>query len=185
MRWFPKVAPLVLLATGLAACGMQDAPQTERRMVDEQLLSALGLAQSYQHQADELAAIGDRQEAMSKVRLVLEIPFPEGAREGEDVRLDAWGRIAELQLAEGDEEAAEEAVRRGLAASTRTSYFGARLHAVRGRILRARAERLREEGREEESRQVSRQAIAAFERSIAINRQVLGMDGGGNDGGSE
>lgn len=181
-----KSLPLLLLVITYAACAAQDDPSAEARLVDEQLLAALGLAQSYQHQADELEALGERREALTKVRLIQEIPFPDGAPEGEDVRLDAWGRIAELQLATGDLEAADDAIRRGLAESSRASFFKARLHAVRGRILRARAERSREEGRAEEGRQISREAIDAFEQSIAINRQVLGMVNGSDvDGGSE
>jgi tetratricopeptide (TPR) repeat protein len=168
-------AALVGLVAGLTACA---DVRVDRRVVDEQLLAALGLAQSYQHEADELEAAGDRAQALARVRQVLEIPFPEGAPESEDVRLDAWGRAAELQLADGDHDGAEETVRRGLAEATRTSYFKARLHAVRGRILRARAELLRAAGRDEEGRQVGREAIEAFEQSIAINREVLGMDQG-------
>lgn len=186
MSFSGRVVPLFLLAVTLSACAAQDGPTDEPRLVDERLLAALGLAQGYQHQADELEALGEREEALTKVRLVLEIPFPQGAPEGEDVRLDAWGRIAELQIALNDLEAAGETVGRGLRESSRISYFQARLHAVRGRILRARAERLREEGRDDEGRQLSREAIGAFERSIAINRQVLGMASDTDaDGGSE
>jgi len=165
------VAPVV--AAALAAC----AAEEPARAVDERLLAALGLAQGYQHQADELAELGQRQEAIERVQKVLEIPFPRGAPEGEDVRLDAWGRLAELRLDEGDEPGAEAAIERGLGEARRVSYFKARLHAVRGRVLRARAARLREAGQDAESREASREAIQAFEQSIEINRQVLGLDG--------
>jgi len=160
---------MVLALTG---CAAQEAPPR----VDDQLLAALGLAQSYQHQADELIELGQRDAAIAKVRQVLEIPFPRGAPEREDVRLDAYGRLAELDLDGGDEAEAMRWIETGLSESTRTSYFKARLFAVRGRVLRARAASLRAEGRDEESRDVSRQAIEAFEQSIDINRQVLGMD---------
>lgn len=164
---------LTLLGT---SCAMR-----ESQTVDERLLAALGLAQSYQHQADELAEQGETEAALAKVRLVLEIDFPD-VSEREDVRLDAYGRIAELQLEAGDGRAAEATLERGMEESTRTSYFKARLFSVQGRILRARAAELREAGQEAESRAVSREAISAFERSIAINKQVLGMRDDRGDG---
>jgi hypothetical protein len=176
VRWPTALAAALLLA----GCAAEEPP----RVVDERLLAALGLAQGYQHQADELAELGQRREAIARVEQVLEIPFPAGTPEGEDVRLDAWGRIAELRLEDGDEPGAEAAVDRGLGEAHRASYFKARLLAVRGRVLQARAARLRDAGQAEESRQASRDAIGAFEASIEINRQVLGMDrdAGGPEG---
>ena len=106
---------------------------------------------------------------------MLEIPFPADAPEREDVRLDAHGRIAELELARGDEGSAERAVTRGLSEVTRTSYFEARLYAVRGKIHQARARRLRASGDAERARAESHRAIQAFERSIEINERVLGL----------
>jgi hypothetical protein len=166
------VAGLVAVAA-LAGCAAEEPP----RAVDERLLAALGLAQGYQHQADELAELGDRDQAIARVQKVLEIPFPQGSPEGEDVRLDAWGRLAELRLDGGDEPGAEAAVESGLGEAHRVSYFKARLFAVRGRVLQARAARLREAGEAEASRQASRDAIAAFEQSIELNREVLGLEG--------
>lgn len=143
--------------------------------IDEKLLSALGLAQSYQYQADELVELDKRPEAIEKVLLVLDIPFPPQAPEREDIRLDAFGRLAELSLDEGNEEGASSFLSKGLSESSRQSYFKARLYAVRGKILRAKAKRLRDEGSVEDSRQASRDAIEAFEKSIDINKQVLGL----------
>lgn len=166
------LAAVLAAGAALAGCAAEEQP----RAVDEQLLAALGLAQGYQHQADELAELGRRDEALARVQQVLEIPFPRGAPEGEDVRLDAWGRLGELRLDGGDEAGAEAAVAQGLGEAHRASYFKARLFAVRGRVLQARAARLREAGDVEASRQASRDAIAAFEQSIEINREVLGLD---------
>ena len=174
-----RAATLAIIVAfgGLTACARQEAPEEEPRrpVVDQRLLAALGLAQSYQHQADELEALGNRPGAIAKVRQVLEIPFPEGAPEAEDLRLDARGRVAELELEAGDLDAADESLALGLAEATRVSYFKARLFAVRGRVLQARAARLREAGNEDQARLVSQQAIGAFEQSIALNRRVLGL----------
>jgi tetratricopeptide (TPR) repeat protein len=171
------------VALALAACANQERPEPERTQVDQQLLAALGMAQSYQHQADELEVMGDREAALTKVRLVLEIPFPEGTPEREDLRLDAWGRLAELHLAGDALDDAETAIGQGLAEASRASYFQARLFAIRGRVFRTRAASLREAGNEEASREMSRRAIETFEQSIAINRQVLGLaDAGAEQG---
>lgn len=178
----PRSPIVLLLALILTACPQGERERPERRPVDQRLLAALGLAQSYQHQADELEALGQREAALAKVRQVLEIPFPSGAPEGEDLRLDAWGRIAELRLAGGDLDGADQALTRGLAEASRTSYFKARLHAVRGQVLQARAAQLREAGRDDEAREISRRAIEALEQSIAINRQVLGLADAGAPG---
>lgn len=172
----------------IAGCAAEEPAQQRPPQIDEQLLAALGLAQSYQHQADELAELGELDEAIGRVRRVLTIGFPEAAPEAEDVRLDAWGRIAELQLEAGELDAADRSVNRGLAEATRVSYFKARLFNVKGRVLRQRARELRQAGEVEASRQASRAAIAAFEQSIALNQQVLGLDdhddaGAASDGG--
>jgi hypothetical protein len=145
------------------------------------LLAALGTAQALQHEADEREARGEITEAIATVERVLEVPFPAAAPEREDVRLDAWGRIAELDLARADDVQAEEAARTGLAEATRDSYFRARLHVVMGRIHQARAERLRAAGDADGARAESESALSELESSIDINAAVLGIDRGGAD----
>jgi hypothetical protein len=53
------------------------------------------------------------------------------------------------------------------------SYFEARLHLVRGRVLEARAAVHREAGHESEAQAALRAALEAHERSIAINEGLL------------
>ena len=167
--------PLVIVL--LAACGGGSGSTSDQR-----LLAAIGTAQARMHEADELEARGDREAAIARARDVLDVPFPHGAPEREDVRLDAWGRIGELELGRGDDAAAERAVTEGLREVTRASYFGARLHVVRGRLHRERAARARASGDEGTARRESEAAIEALEQSIAINAEVLGLEsdqGGG------
>jgi len=149
------------------------------RAPDQALLSAIGTAEALQHQADELEARGDRAAAIERARAALDVPFPAGAPERQDVRLDAWGRIAELELGRGEDAAAEEAVRAGLGEASRRSYFEARLFVVLGRIHRARATAARAAHDEDAARRESDAALEALERSIAINAEVLGIDPGG------
>lgn len=162
--------------TAISACAQagDDTLRESRRAIDTRLLAALGIAQGLQHEADLLEARADSAGARAKIDEVLAIEFP-SVPEREDVRLDAYGRLAELYLVERDDVAAELEVAHGLAESTRTSYFRARLYLVSGRVHEARAASARTEGSEERARDEGRQAIEAYDRGIAINREVLGM----------
>ena len=53
------------------------------------------------------------------------------------------------------------------------SYFEARLHLVRGRVLEARAASLREAGDRSRAEEMLRAALAEHERSIEINEALL------------
>lgn len=171
-----RLAMLLALAL-LAACG-----GGSRSTSDQRLLAAIGTAQARMHEADELEARGDRAAAIARAREVLDVPFPHGAPEREDVRLDAWGRIGELELGRDDDVAAERAVSEGLREVTRASYFAARLYVVQGRIHRERAARARESADQETARRESETAIEALERSIEINAEVLGLQDDGSGG---
>jgi hypothetical protein len=168
---------LALLACGacFGACAQASGDGSEaRRAIDTRLLAALGIAQGLQHEADVLEARGEHAAAREKIDAVLAIDFPR-VPEREDVRLDALGRLAELHLAAHDDASAEREVARGLAESTRDSYFRARLHLVLGRIHEARAASARTQGDEARAREEGRRAIEAYDQGIAINRRVLGM----------
>ena len=151
------------------------AEQQGARAPSQQLLSAIGTAQALQHESDEREAQEDLPGAIEAARRVLDVPFPVGAAEREDVRLDAFGRIAELELARHDLDAATARATSGLSEATRDSYFRARLHVVLGRIHQERAARLRDGGDADGARNESEAAIGELEQSIAINRIVLGL----------
>ncbi len=138
-----------------------------------ELLAALGIAEGLQEQAAELEALGDVAGAIHAVRQVLEVPFPAGQADREDVRLDAYGRIAELELARGDHAAALATIEAGRGEASRDSYFHARLLIMLGRVQRAGAAALREAGDVEGARAASQQAIGTLEQSIAMNQRVL------------
>ncbi len=168
----------LLLCVSLGACAAQRGGEVEaRRAIDTRLLAALGIAQGLQHEADVLEARGDLVGARAKLAEVLRIDFPR-VPEREDVRLDAYGRLAELQLVARDDAGAEQSVARGLAEATRSSYFRARLHLVTGRLHEARAASARTAGDEERARAEGRLAIDAYDRGIAMNREVLGLGAG-------
>jgi hypothetical protein len=168
----------------LPACAEQrgtDAPP----LASQALLSAIGMAQALQHESDVHELRGEIPLAIESARRVLDVPFPSGAAEREDVRLDAFGRMAELELLRADTAAAETQANLGVAEATRDSYFRARLHVVLGRVHEVRAEHLRETGDEAGARTESEAAITELERSIAINRVVLGIGTGASTPGGE
>lgn len=167
------VLAFLLLSLAAAGCASESSPRPGAPT--QVLLSAIGTAQALQHESDEHEARGDLVLAIATARRVLEIPFPTDAAEREDVRLDAFGRIAELELAQGDASAAETQASAGLSEATRDSYFRARLHVVLGRVHQSRAAHLRETGDETAARTESEAAITELEASIAINRVVLGL----------
>jgi hypothetical protein len=162
-----------------AGCGQGEGPRGPGvravRPIDERLLAALGVAQGLQRQADVLEAQGDRSAARAKVGEVLAIDFPAGAPEREAVRLDAFGRLAELHLEDGDVAEAERTVAAGLRESTRPSYFRARLYHVRGRVHERLAADARARGDADAAAREARAALDWLERGIEENRVVLGM----------
>lgn len=139
--------------------------------LDEALLSALAQAKNLHHQADVYLADGNPEKAIDAVARILHIPFPDGAPEGEDTRLDARARLAKLHLGLGRLDEARRIVEEGLAAASRESFFSANLYTVSGEIHEARAKAL-EATDPAAAREARRQAIEAFERSIEINRRV-------------
>src|SRR5262245_14833888 len=118
------------------------------------MLVPLALAKACHHKSKLLAAQGDRAAAIAALRPVLALRFPPGTPEGEDVRLDARARLAELLLAQHASAEALQMVTEGLAEATRESFFVANLYTVEGEILEARGER--------------RAANAAYDQSNAV-----------------
>jgi hypothetical protein len=165
----------VVFALVLAAGCASQADRSASPLASQALLSALGTATALQHESDVHESRGQIDQAVESARRVLDVPFPSGAAEREDVRLDAYGRMAELELGRGDLETALTQANAGLAESTRDSYFRARLHVVLGRVHEQRADHLRESGDDTGAHTEAEAAIDELERSIAINRVVLGI----------
>jgi hypothetical protein len=158
----------------VAGCASQaDGPRPP--LASQSLLSALGMATALQHESDVHEARGQIDLAIESARRILDVPFPDGAAEREDVRLDAYGRIAELEIGRGDLETAQTQASQGLSESTRDSYFRARLHVVLGRVHELHAAHLRDTGDEPGARTEAEAAIDELEQSITINRTVLGI----------
>jgi len=144
---------LLVLIACLAACRGDRTP-SRGELVSEELLVPLALAKACHHKSKLLAAQGDLAAATAALRPVLALRFPASAPEGEDVRLDARARLAELLLAQHASAEALRMVTEGLAEATRESFFVANLYTVEGEVLEARGER--------------RAANAAYDQSNAV-----------------
>lgn len=158
---------LGLLALG--AC-ITEEPQP----IDEHLMAALGQARALHHLADVQLAEGDATQAIAALERVAAIDFPEGAPERDDVVVDAYGRIAKVQLGAGHVDEAMSAVEKGLREGReRDTFYVAALHMIVGEIHEARAATAREASDDATARAEAREAIEAYERSIAVNQKVL------------
>ena len=140
--------------------------------IDEPLMLALGQAKNFHHKAKVYMSDGKPELAIASVRSVLAVAFPPGAPEADDVRADARAMLAKLLLAQGQADAAMSEIDAGLAAAHRESFFVANLYTVRGEILEYQAAALDGAATPAEltrARELRRQAIVAYDKSIAIN----------------
>ncbi|HVK76204.1 MAG TPA: hypothetical protein VM734_22915 [Kofleriaceae bacterium] len=170
----------VTLATVAGACSSNDGGGgrtdgvriTEPEdAIDEELMLALVRAKNF-HQIAQVYMSDDKlAEATRAVRQILEVPFPAGAPEAEDVRLDARALLAKLLVRQGQLEAAMTAIDDGLAGKTRDSFFVANLYTVRGEVLRAQAAALdgsSQPADQARAAELRKQAILALEQSNTI-----------------
>jgi tetratricopeptide repeat protein len=174
--WLRAALSVLAAALWLAGCPKgsdSTTPPAEREpeTLSEPLLIALAQAKNYHHQAEIRLADGDTEGAIAAVSRILTIPFPAGAPEGEETRLDARARLAKLYLGAGRLDEARRAVDEGLAAPGRDSFFLANLHTVSGEVHEAEARQL--EPRDPAAARAARQAaLAAYDRSIQINERL-------------
>ena len=139
------------------------------------LMIALAQARNHHHKADVYLKEANLAQAIAAVRAIEEVPFPEGAAEAEDVKLDARARLAKLLVTSGQLDEAMTVVDTGIARATRDSFFVANLHTVKGEVYEARANVLDDDPSEDakvRARQARMQAIESFDRSIAINTEL-------------
>jgi hypothetical protein len=166
-----RLALIVLLA--LAACQDRTHIDTLAAPVaaSPELLTALERAQNFHHRADVLLRDGKPDAAIAEIAHVLEVHFPAGAPEADDVRLDARARLGTLYLGAGRLDDAERVVQEGLVSGARDSFFLANLYNVRGQLHEARAASL-ENGDAAAAKAELRRAIAAYARGQDINVRV-------------
>ncbi len=149
--------------------------------IDDELMLALLRAKNFHQMARVYMGDGKLPEATAAVRQILTLPFPAGAPEAEDVRLDARALLAKLLVGQAQLEAAMSVVDEGLGAATRESFFVANLHTVRSEVLRAQAAILDGTGApadDARADELRKQAIMALERSNqiaeALQKRLMG-----------
>jgi hypothetical protein len=164
-----RLAAITLAFVAVAGCRRQPAG----RPVDVRLLAALEEARAWQHRADVHLAERDVAGAIADVQGALAVRFPSGAPEGEEARLDAWARLAKLEVGPSPEAEARalDAVEHGRREATRDSFYRAHLETVAGEIHEARAARL-EAGDAAGAREARRAALDDYARSIDIDKRV-------------
>lgn len=178
VRSAPLLPCLVLVATLAQALGCAsegrpaESPSTQELSRGERL-ATIGIAQALLHETDVLEGLGDRAQAIERAEQVLSLGLASADPLRAPLRLDALGRIAELELAEGALDRADAAIARGLSEVRERSYFEARLYVVRGRVHEARAQTHRTAGDAAASERELRAALADHERSISINEGLL------------
>ncbi len=140
--------------------------------LSEELMVALAQAKNFHHKAKVYLGDGNVPEAITAVRQILTVPFPAGAPEGEDVRLDARALLAKLLIGRGELAEAQRVVDEGLAAASRPSFFVANLWTVAGEVHEARAAALDEKADKAAAADARRAAIRAYDESIRINEAL-------------
>lgn len=171
------LALALALASGVG-CKPRDTAGVDRAHA-EASMAALGAARALHHEADVYEGAGDFERASGAMRRVLALPLS-NFEEAEDVRADAWGRLAELDLRRDRPDESLSHVDEGLRATPHESVLQARLHMVRGQALRVLSERATAAGDTATATRRREEALAALERSIEVNGRILGRltDGG-------
>ena len=133
---------------------------------------ALSMAKNLHHKADVYLAEMRSDEAVKALKEILEIRFPEGAAEAEDVTLDARARLSKLLASQGKLDQALTVADDGIKAAKRRSFFLANLHAVRGEVLEGRAVQI-EDKQPDEAKALRRDAIKSLDEAIQIEKVLL------------
>jgi tetratricopeptide (TPR) repeat protein len=140
--------------------------------LSEELMLALSMAKNLHHKADVYLAEMRSDEAVKALKEILEIRFPEGAAEAEDVTLDARARLSKLLASQGQLDQALRVADQGIKAAKRRSFFLANLHAVRGEVLEGRAVQI-EDKQPDQAKALRRDAIKSLDEAIQIEKVLL------------
>ena len=169
------ILPLLLFLPALQGCAKRQSaccPCPAEGQLSKALLLRLAQVRSLHHKADLMLGSDDPGAAIKAVRQILQLDLDSRWPEAEEARLDATARLATLLLQQGEADEALQAVDRGLEGPTRESFYLSNLHSVRGEVLEGMVKTLDSTGKKDEARALAREAIAAFEASIAINKRL-------------
>lgn len=167
----------------VAACGR--APSTTPGAVDDAgapvdtvLLAFLSRAKSAHHRADVYEQDEQLEKAIAPLQELVDGPTPgrtdaEAAPEVREVLADTLARLGDLKSQLGRFEEAGREVERGLSLAKETTYFRGHLFEVRGLVEERSSKALKEKGDEPAAEQAKKRALDAFEKSMAIQAEVI------------
>ena len=144
---------LAVVGAGAAAgCGMRSTP------------AGAWAAQVHDAsvRADHVRAYGERDRARRWLVSITTTPVPDGVSPDDSraVCMDAFFRLAQLELEDSNPKAARQWAEQGLALGARQDVFTANLHLVHGRALEALG--------------VDLEAQASYHRALVVTEALLG-----------
>jgi tetratricopeptide (TPR) repeat protein len=158
----------------MAGCRRAADPGNDRETI-ERSMAILGTVRALHHEADVYESNGQFDLASHAIQRVIDLRLPESLSEAEDVRADAWGRMAELDLRRQRPDEALAHTDQGLRAAPHESVLQARIYMVRGQALRALADRAAATADSTATAtRLREEALTALEHSIEINTRILG-----------
>jgi hypothetical protein len=158
--------------------------------VDTEIMAFLSEARALHHEANMKEESGDLSGAVGAMDRLVAARRPHSdpkapsapPPEVEEVLADAYARLAELRLKQGELEPAAGAVKSGLEHVAEATYFRGHLVEVQGLVEEARAAQLTDAGKPAEAAKAREHAIQLLEEVVKIQDQViqhsLGKDGG-------
>ena len=93
-----RLVAAAALALGLLGGCSMDGARHGPAPSNEAVMAVLGTVRALHHEADVFEGAGDFERATGAVRRILALDFPRNMAEAEDLRADAYGRLAELAL---------------------------------------------------------------------------------------
>lgn len=174
---------LALLALALTIGAVTAWPSCARHegddgpaAVDLDLMAFLSAARALHHEAnleEEGNQLPKAIDAMNRL-VALKVPHADKKTpEVEEVLADAYARLAELHLKNGDLDAASAAVEKGLSHVEGVTYFKGHLVEVKGLVEEARAARWADAGNAAEAAKSREKAIQLLEEVVRIQDQVI------------
>lgn len=177
------VTVLAMVLCGACRSGAESAPgcpSAEGTPIDAPTMAFLSMARALHHEADLYEGRGDEHAAVGALERLVASPAPAGP-ETDEVRADAYARLAELRLKGGDLEGADRDVQTGLTWAHEVTYFRGHLLEVGGIVEEARAAKLSDAGSLVEAARARTSAINRLEAAVHIQQQVIEhslVDGG-------
>lgn len=171
----------VALALTLGACSKgssERAPDGDAAApIDPVLLAFLSRAKAAHHSADLHEEAGRLEQAVHALQGLVDGPAPGGASpsapEVREVLADSLARLADLKSQLGLYPAAARDVERGLELAKETTYFRGHLFEVRGLVEERLGKSLKDKGESAAAEEAKKRALDAFEKSMAIQAEVI------------